>query len=204
MPLGVLAFWLGMGIAVRRFPAEYDWRYMTISMLVYPERNPAGHLWASVGLAACGLCGFIWAVTLIRHGTKHIGILVVGYACMVSSSLLPERSIHIPRGHEILAISAFICICTGLIRYALQRANNQGRMSASRAIIVAAIPLCPILFATATQFYLDVFRPELPWVGLVWRERNVPLFLSFALWEWATCVVLSTYMAVLGWAATRA
>jgi hypothetical protein len=194
MPLGVLIFWLGMCVAVRRFPSEYDWRYMTISMLLYPERNPAGHLWASIGLAVCGLCGLLWAVILIRDGTRNIGILVVGYACMVSSSLLPERLIPIPRGHEILAITAFVCICAGLVRYAFQR---------GRAIIVAAIPLGPILLATITQFYLDIFRPELPWVGLVWRTRGLPLFLSFALWEWITCAVLSFYMAALGWAVTR-
>jgi len=43
---GVLAFWCGMLIAARSYPSEYDWRYMTISSLVYAERNPNGHWWA--------------------------------------------------------------------------------------------------------------------------------------------------------------
>jgi hypothetical protein len=201
MLLGVLAFWLGMSIAILRFPAEYDWRYMTISMLVYPERNPVGHLWASAGLALCALCGLLWSSVMIRSGFKGIGILAFGYLCMVCSSLLPERLIHVPRGHEILAITAFICICTGLLRVALQHAAHS-RRSRSRAFVLCVVPLTPIVLAAMTQTYLGVERPELPWVGLVWRERGIPLFLSFALWEWITCVALSIYMASLGWIVT--
>lgn len=42
--LGVLAFWGGMLMAERSYPSEYDWRYMTISSLVYGDRNPNGYL----------------------------------------------------------------------------------------------------------------------------------------------------------------
>jgi hypothetical protein len=49
-PLGVLAFWGGMLMAARRYPSEYDWRYMTLSSLLSPGRDHAGHLWASGGI----------------------------------------------------------------------------------------------------------------------------------------------------------
>ncbi|HET9390794.1 MAG TPA: hypothetical protein VFO44_14190, partial [Steroidobacteraceae bacterium] len=52
--LGVLAFWGGMFIAERSYPSEYDWRYMTISSLVYGDRNPDGYLWARAGIVLCG------------------------------------------------------------------------------------------------------------------------------------------------------
>jgi hypothetical protein len=196
MPLGVLAFWLGMSFAAVRFPAEYDWRYMTISMLLYPERNPLGHWWASGGLALCGLCGFIWACAQLQSGVRT-GILAAGYFCMVCSSLLPERLIAIPHGHEILAIAAFVCICIGLVRTVLAVTARGQPPTRSRVLVVLAIPLAPMLAAAATQLYLDVLRPDLPWVGLLWRELGVPLGLSFALWEWATCIALSLYMAAL-------
>jgi hypothetical protein len=52
----------------------------------------------------------------------------------------------------------------------------------------------------ATQ--ADVARafPHLPWVGLEWRARGVPVCLSFAFWEWATCAVLSAYIMALSFA----
>ena len=61
-PAGLLAFWAGMLLAARHYPSEYDWRYMTMSSLVYPDRNPAGHLWATGGILLCGLCGFGCAI----------------------------------------------------------------------------------------------------------------------------------------------
>jgi hypothetical protein len=41
-------FFLGGGIVVakRLYPAEFDWRYMTLSTLLSPLRNPGGYLWA--------------------------------------------------------------------------------------------------------------------------------------------------------------
>ena len=39
--LGVLVFWGGIAVAERRYPAEFDWRYMTLSTLISPRRNPA-------------------------------------------------------------------------------------------------------------------------------------------------------------------
>src|SRR5271167_4559954 len=58
--LGVLAFWCGLWIAGARYPSEYDWRYMTISSLLYPDRNPDGVRWAWGGVALCGLGGLCW------------------------------------------------------------------------------------------------------------------------------------------------
>jgi hypothetical protein len=59
-PLGVLAFWCGLWIAGELYPSEYDWRYMTISSLLYPDRNPDGYRWAWGGVALCGLGGLCW------------------------------------------------------------------------------------------------------------------------------------------------
>ena len=61
---GVLAFWGGMLMAGRRYPSEYDWRYMTISSLVYGDRNPNGYLWARAGIVLCGLAGLYWTMGL--------------------------------------------------------------------------------------------------------------------------------------------
>jgi hypothetical protein len=114
--LGVLAFWGGLWIAMRRYPSEFDWRYMTISSRVYPERDPDGYAWAWAGILICALGG---------------------------------------------------------------------------------TALLPIVLGRIVQAYLSFARPELPWVGLEWRARGLPVYLSFAFWEWSACAVLSAYTALL-------
>jgi len=186
MPLGVFAFWVCMVAAATRFPSEYDWRYMTISVLIYPERNPAGHLWASAALTACAVGGLLGIAVLSRkERTPGLYILATGYICMIASS-------SIRNGHQILAILGFISMCAGLVLAARRY------LPLTPLIIVA---LLPIACAALTQAYLSCFRPELPWVGLLWRATGVPLYLSFALWEWVTCAVLSAYMTGIGVAA---
>src|SRR5215469_16794292 len=68
--LGTLAFWVGMAVASRSYPSEYDWRYITISSLVYAERNPSGFLWARAGILMCGVAGLYWTASLLRRW-KH-------------------------------------------------------------------------------------------------------------------------------------
>ena len=73
-PLGVLAFWGGLVMAGQRYPSQYDWRYMTISSLVYPDRDPGGYLWAWAGIVLCGLGGLCWVAVLARNrGQERTG-----------------------------------------------------------------------------------------------------------------------------------
>jgi hypothetical protein len=212
-PIGVLAFWGGMWMAGRRYPSEYDWRYMTISSLVYPDRNPDGYRWAWAGLILCALGGLCWTTVLIRDwprevaGRRPIGIwaLGLGYFCMVCCALLPERLLRVPKGHEILALSAFFGICIGIVQLTFHAAERSLRLrkhwflGASRvyAGLLAAIALSPILPAGIAPSYVSRALPQLPWVGLEWRALGVPVYLSFAFWEWITCVVFSAYITGL-------
>jgi hypothetical protein len=212
-PLGVLAFWVGILTAARRFPSEYDWRYMTLSSLLYPERNPAGHLWASAGIVLCGCCGLCWAGALARDAAGHgaqaraVGIpaLRLGFFCMVGCALLPERLLPIPRGHEILALSAFFGLCFGIVQLTFRAAqlglprhpHRAGEHRRLYAAALAGVALSPVLLAGGLQAYVTYARPELPWVNLAWRARGVPVYLSFAFWQWVTCVVFSAYTIML-------
>ena len=45
--LAVLVFWSGLLAAVQRYPSEYDWRYITVSILLSPDRDPQVINWAS-------------------------------------------------------------------------------------------------------------------------------------------------------------
>ena len=66
-PLAILAFWSGMAVAAYAYPAGYDWRYQTISVLLYSDQNPHGYVWAWVGLELCGLAGIAWTAELRRR-----------------------------------------------------------------------------------------------------------------------------------------
>jgi hypothetical protein len=199
MPVGVIAFWTGMSIAAQRFPAQYDWRYMTISVLIYPERNPAGHIFASAALAACAFAGLLWVIALASvQRIRGLGILAAGYLCMILSSLLPERLLRVPNGHEVLAILGFISMCGGLVVVSAHYFSSQRDKPRVHPALLTAVALSPIAAAALTQAYLSYCRPELPWVGLAWRTLGIPVLLSFALWEWLACAVLSVLMTGMG------
>jgi hypothetical protein len=212
-PLGVLAFWGGLWMASWRYPSEYDWRYMTISSLVYADRNPDGYQWAWGGLMLSALGGLCWTTVRARDwrqaGAGRLPItiwaLVLGYVCMVCCALLPERLLRVPKGHEMLALAAFFGLCIGIVQLTFQAAERSFRprtrsfASGPRfyAGVLAGVALSPILLAGIAPAYVSYALPELPWVGLEWRARGVPVYLSFAFWEWITCVVFSAYTASL-------
>lgn len=206
-PLGLLAFWVAMLIAARKYPSEYDWRYMTISSLVYPDRNPDGFLWARAGLALCGLAGMYWTALRIRARKRQGATAMtasnwamgLGYLSMTCCALLPEWRLGIPRTHDLLALLGFVGICAGLILTTLEVAEQRNPPARHRfgAAILCGIAFSPILLAALTQAYVSHALPSLPWVGLVWRARGIPAYLSFAFWEWVACAVFSVYMLVL-------
>jgi hypothetical protein len=216
-PLGVLAFWGGLWMAEKRYPSEYDWRYMTISSLVYPDRNPGGYLWAWGGIILCGLGGLCWVAVQVWNreqenargqptGTWALGL---GYICMVCCALLPVWVVHIRKSHDLLALLAFVGVCIGTVQLTFQAVDRRLRSRALSfpgsprvyAWVLAGAPLLPILLVGAAQAYVSHALPQLPWVGLEWRALGVPMYLSFAFWEWVTCVVLSAYTTSLAFLA---
>jgi len=207
-PLGLVGFWTGLWMGSRRYPTEYDWRYMTISSLLYPDRDPRGFLWAWSGLIVCALGGLCWTAVLFQGNRAKIrrvraaGIwpLALGYICMISSAVWPGRLLDLPRGHDLLALLAFVGICAGTVHLtylaverSLRRRAFTSRMVRLCAGLTAGIVLLPLALEALTQADVSRTFPHLPWVGLEWRARGVPVYLSFAFWEWSTCVMLSAY-----------
>jgi hypothetical protein len=212
-PLGIVAFWGGMLMASRRYPSEYDWRYLPVSNLFSSGRDPAGYLWASTGAVLCSLCGLYWAIILARlrdhekveDRPRGIRALQFGYFCMICAAVLPDRLLPIQKGHEILAVLAFAGLCIGMIRLMFQIIERtflkRMRKSVGHARLYAAIlagaAVFPVLLAGLAQAYVHYVFPELHWVNLSWRARGMPAYLSFAFWEWVTCAVLSAYTVIL-------
>jgi hypothetical protein len=208
MLLGLCGFWLGLGIACWRFPGEYYWHYMTVSNLFSAKHNPPGYLWGVAGIVLCGALGTC-AVALglgassatgERRSLRHAPLLALGFPCMTLAAALRSEWL-IPKGHDWLAVIAFLTLCSGLVRAWVQsilsRFPAPPPQRRARAIALMCVVLWPVAGAALTQAYLALARPELPWVTLAWREQHIPLYLSFALWEWLTCLVLSGCLAML-------
>jgi len=213
----VLAFWGGILVAERGYPAEFDWRYMTVSNLLSAPHNPAGHLWAAGGIGLSGLCWLWWTGALFQRwrwraaGDRPHGIWALGWGsvCMVCSGVLPLRLPGLPKGHEILTVLAFIGLCLGVVRLTFQTVESafRRRVGGSVAhqrlssVALAGVVVLPIVLAGVAQAYVYYVLPGLHWVGLAWRARGVPMYLSFAFWEWVTCAVLSVQLVILSLAA---
>jgi hypothetical protein len=209
-PMGVLAFWAGMVLAARSYPSEFDWRYMPVSNLLFPDRNPAGYQWASLGLVLCSLCGLYWTVLLARGRAgkellQGLATLQFGYCCMIFAVVLHPWLIRLERGHEFVSLLAFAGLCIGLVRLMFQVVEQSFQIRPGRftgnarllASIMANAAVFPIALAALAQAYVHFGRPELHWVNLSWRDKGVPLYLSFDFWEWLTCFMISAYMVVL-------
>jgi hypothetical protein len=192
MVMGVLAFWIGLGMAAHSYPSEYDWRYMTISSLLYEDRNPHGYGWGRAGLVSCGFCGLYWVLRGVRGQGLTRASLAAGYLSMALCALLPSPLLGIPKPHEILALAAFIALCTGVSRlsFATLVKHQPGRRVA--ALAVSSLPLLPVVFAAAAQAYAA--RAHLPWVNLAWRARGTPAYWSFAFWEWLACAIFTVLL----------
>ena len=217
-PLGALAFWGGVVLAARRYPSEYDWRYMPVSDLFSDSRNPVGHLWASMGVVLCSVCLMCWAVLAQRWTRANAGMyprglraIQLGSFFFACSAALPASALPIAKGHELLTILAFagLCLGTGFLMYQtverilLRRMRGSIGNSRIFASVLAGTSMLSILLAGAVQAYIYYALPALPWVNLSWRTSGVPVYLSFAFWEWVTCVVLSAYFTILALTAAR-
>jgi hypothetical protein len=67
----------------------------------------------------------------------------------------------------------------------LQRARH-----AAVAPWAALLVILPIIAVGLSQFLLYVGQRELGWVNTGWRELGVPLWLSFAFWQWLAVALL--------------
>jgi hypothetical protein len=211
-PGAILAFWCGMIAAAHAYQAGYDWRFQTISVLLYRDQNPHGYMWAWAGLELCGLAGFSWTVQLstdrrcgIATCAMGLRVLQLGFLCMCCA-VLPDRVLPWSKGHEAFAILAFLGICIGITWQMLSVVEPHSlgsRQGATRPagtalrMFGALLPVAPLVLAASTQAYLAVARPDLPWVGPSWRARGISPLLSFGLWEWTSCAAFSISLLAL-------
>lgn len=189
----------GGGLAAAAFPGGYDWAYTVASALASQKHNPTGSKWFAggvvlgtifLGVALSGIRAkepFGGGFYLICLWVGVVGCGLVG----LERLLLFHFSDRFHKGHELLALLAFLGLYIGVggLIFQLRGVGESGRWP----VFLLFLPLSAIL---CVQLWLYYDQRDLGWVDPGWREKGVPVWLSFAFWQWWAMVGL---WLALGW-----
>lgn len=184
----VLSF--GSILAARHYPGGFDWPYTVASALASQKHNPMGSIWFAGALIVSMV--LLWPyVSTLKKGLGPsrpaaeflIGALRLGLVCGVlvgaERILIHNLSDWVYKAHEILAILFFLGLYFGVFGLLVQAMLRQ-RIYVIPVLLVAS----PLLAIGITQFWLYLEQRDLGWVDTSWREMGIPLWLSFAFWQW--------------------
>lgn len=185
--------------SARDFPGGYDWRYEVMCRLGYPSANPQGCRWWSAALAVTCVMG-LPCCTYFRErlgktapktaaaasGTLCAGLLA-GLIVAADGVLVPKLNQIAPKLHEVVSTIAFAAIFFGVLGFwsatmRWLRTSHGWAFSGCAAMTVLVVaPLAGAMISQAILFYVP---NDLGWVDRDWAARGVPVYLSFAFWEW--------------------
>lgn len=177
-------------LAAYHYPGGFDWHYTVASALASQKHNPDGGVWFSGGFLIS--MSFLWpyvarvkqtmSLTLASTGFA-IGLMRLGLICGVLVAaerlLIRDLSAWVYKAHEILAILFFLGWYLGVF-ILLVRVMLRQKFFILPVILINI----PLLAIGITQLWLYLEQRELGWVDTSWREMGVPVWLSFAFWQW--------------------
>ena len=147
-------------------------------------------LWPYVSILKRGLYPSV-SVTVCAIGALRFG-MVCGALVGAERLLIRDLSDWIYKAHEILALLAFLGLYFGVLGLLIQLMLRQ-KIYALPVLLVAS----PLLAIGITEFWLYLDQRELGWVDTSWRERGIPIWLSFAFWQWLAIGFLGAGLGVL-------
>lgn len=193
----------GLVLAARPFPRGFDWAYTVMSALASTKHNPVGGAWFAAALAFSAV--LLWPVALrVRQDIRTLGVHpgvghrllqagLIGAAFVgLERLLIYHLSAHLPKAHEVLALLTFLSLYGGLFALLRERIRVH-----PHAIWPAVLLVTPLLAIGASLGYLYFDQRELGWVDRRWRDLGVPVFLSFAFWQWLGAATLWTALGYL-------
>lgn len=211
-PLAVLFFAGGMILSGWFFPDSYDWRYQVMCSLGSRAKNPDGHIYWSIALLLTifmgwPTCLYYWrrlshsapGVSLFSGVALGIGYLA-GIVVAVETAILPEFGGMVYKAHEIVAVIAFSGIYLGVAGYWycltiwLLKEKCWSVWAVGGLFFLSAAPMSGAMLSQAWLF----FSPDRPgWVSREWISLGIPMWLSFAFWEWLAACGLVVCLYVL-------
>lgn len=183
---------VGIPCAAVRFPGSFDWMYTVISALASRKHNPEGAAYFAAALAGAMAC--LWPVVtqLTRDGaaprwarrTLRTGV-VCGVFVGVERLLFYHFSTHVRKGHELVALVAFLAFYVGIVGLYVHRVRQRrGFLFPAIAVVV------PLLGVGLRELVLYLAQRGVGWADYDWRGHNTPLWLSFAWWQWLAAGLL--------------
>lgn len=208
----LLLWWGGAFLAARSYPAGFDWQYTVMSALASRKHNPAGYMWFAAGLSLSML--LLWPyVTALGQRLRAMlapgagpGLALtafrIGIVCAallgVERLTIYDLSRLLYKGHEVIALFAFLGLYGGVFGLLVQLARRQ------QAFVVPVLLVAsPLLAIGLNQLWLYLAQRDLGWVDTSWRAMGIPVWHSFAFWQWLAIVFLWAGAGLLGWAARR-
>lgn len=182
---------IGFSLAARHYPEGFDWYYTVASALASQKHNPAGSAWftGALSVAMILLWPYVSALKTSRPAslptTTAFAInalrtgLICGFLLGLEKLLIKDLSNLVYKAHEILGLLTFIGLYFGIV-VLLAQAMLRQKIFILPTLLVAS----PLLAIGITQFWLYLEQRNLGWVDTSWREMGIPLWLSFAFWQW--------------------
>ena len=177
--------------AAHYFPGGFDWAYTVASALASQKHNPQGSAWFAAALTLAMALLWPYVSTLKQHqGSVHpvlarvaIGSLrtglVAGALLGLERLLIRDLSALVYKAHEILGLLTFFGLYLGIIGLMIH-ATLRNRSQ----VFVLLLTVSPLLAIGITQFWLYIDQRDLGWVDASWRDKGIPVWLSFAFWQW--------------------
>jgi len=203
----VTVFGGGVVIGAWGYPGHYDWAYTVTSTLASPKKNPAGGEWfasawtLSMILLLGGVAAMRRGRNLDLHGTGRwwLTTLQFGLICFAFTGfdMMLGRSLTdlVHKGHELLALVAFLATYLGVVGL-LADVLREKRRHALPVLLLGT----PLVAIGITQFWVYLKQLDLGWVDPSWRAKGIPIWLSFAFWEWLAIGFLFAGIGLLVWA----
>jgi hypothetical protein len=195
-------------IAAAIYPGGFDWVYTVVSSLAAKKYNPIGGPLFSIGF--CISMAMLWPyvsdlkkIILPTHKYTSTGFVflrlgvIAGFAMGLERILVYEWSDAgaFEKTHEILAILTFVGLYFGSIIILINLGYKNRNM-----LIPIVMVLIPIVAIGASQLYLYFDQRDLGWVNVEWRAMGVPIWLSFAFWQWMAVIFLYFSLGFLSFA----
>lgn len=203
IPAGAVFFVGGLALCAWLFPGAFDWRYQAMSNLASSAKNPAGYLFWSLavalsivmGLPTCGYFARRFALSSPLMSAYAAFALRAGYLAGIllgfETAFFPNYGGLIYKAHEITAIITIAGIYLGVAGFWycltawLVKVRRRPAWFGASVFLLPAIPMTGVMLSQAWLFF-DPNRPG--WVSREWIALGIPVWLSFAFWEWlAVC-----------------
>lgn len=202
-PAAMAVLTLGTALSWNGFPGPYDWRYRPVSNLMSQASNPGAYIYNCIAMGIAGamllpLPGYFRArlqkaarlTCTFSYYALHVG-LIAGITVAFERSLFRNLSGQIHKAHEYIALVGFFGLYLGVAGFwsalALQ-IQHRWPMPQWAMGLMFLVLAAPMIGAASSQGYLYFVPNQMGWVGPHWAELGIPLYLSFAFWEWTAWV----------------